>query len=336
MKPFAFLEGEKDLRLSTGQGLLLSDAVLLSMLSALAYADAGAVAAVLPQLGLDLVAYFDRGDTQGFAATTDRELIFSFRGTAQPGDWITNLDMRRVRTAHGRVHEGFLTALDLVWSDVEEVLEKERGARTLWFTGHSLGGALATLAAARCALERQIPVAGLQTFGQPRVGDREFSVNLERVLANRYFRFMNNADTVPRLPTPGRFRHAGQMCWFDTRGAIIIPTGMEGWDTRTVRIWKFTWEIPVGGDLFRIDKTYRGGKWHTNTDTVGDHWIETCRGLLRQALQAGGEQRGSPRAPPGVSGTLRLVPDDVTRIRGLRAWVNVVGHIAIDPATVAF
>jgi triacylglycerol lipase len=286
---FAFLPDEKHLRLSTGPGLLLSDALLLSMLSALAYADDRGVAAVLPELGLDLVAYFDHGDSQGFAAATDRELIFSFRGTAQPGDWITNLDMRRVRTPNGRVHRGFLTALDHVWSDIEGVIDKERGARTFWFTGHSLGGALATLAAARCALERQIPVAGLQTFGQPRVGNRKFAVNLERVLANRYFRFMNHADTVPGLPSAWRFRHAGQMCWFDKRGALILPTGMEGWDTRTVRAGKFTWEIPVGGDLFRTEKSYRDGKWHTDTDTVGDHSIETCRGLLRQALQAGRE-----------------------------------------------
>ena len=87
---------------------------------------------------------------------------------------------------------------------------------------------------------------------------------------------MNNEDCVPRLPSPWFFRHAGQMCWFDKRGRLIVPTGMEGWEQ-----WR--------GYFVRFTISYQDGKWQTENDTIGDHSIETCRALIRQALQSGNE-----------------------------------------------
>ena len=286
MNAFSFAAGEDQLRLSTGDGLRLSDSLLLSVLSALAYDDQNAVAAALPHLGFRLLAFFDRGETQGFAAASDTALVVSFRGTSQRADWVTNLKTRRTRTALGKVHRGFLAALDQVWSEVEAVIQKERGSRALWLTGHSLGGALAALAAARCAVERNWPVSGLHTFGQPRVGNRTFAANLERSLTNRYFRFTNNQDSVPGIPSSWFYRHAGQMLWFDKRGSVVQPVGMEGWGIYWVRTAAFSWEMR-GGTLFQVQKSYRDGKWQSDVDTIGDHSIGTCRDLLRRALLSG-------------------------------------------------
>jgi hypothetical protein len=77
--------------------------------------------------------------------------------------------------------------------------------RPLFYTGHSLGAALATLAAGR------FPPRALYTFGSPRVGDGEFATTLEGVPT---FRLVNNRDLVTGVPRKvGRVRlaHVGQL-----------------------------------------------------------------------------------------------------------------------------
>jgi len=261
------------MRLSTGNSLQLSDAALLASLSELAYADEEEVSKTAPRLDLDLVTCFNRVYTQGFIVATEQDYICAFRGTetTERGDIFHDLDMRRTRTPAGKIHTGFLAALDNVWDDIRLVIRRDLGDRRLWFTGHSLGGALAALAASRCVIENDIPVAGLHTFGQPRVGCRQFAAKLKRVLANKYFRFINNEDTVPNFPLAFRFRHAGQMCWFDKQGKLHFPTGI-----RALGMYS--------SDIFQISATYEDGEWQKTTDTLADHSMATYRNLVRQAL----------------------------------------------------
>jgi predicted lipase len=68
--------------------------------------------------------------------------------------------------------------------------------------GHSLGAALATLAA-----DRLPDVQGLYTFGSPRVGDKGFQAHF-RVKA---YRLVNGKDIVPTVPGEGPFRHVGEL-----------------------------------------------------------------------------------------------------------------------------
>ena len=70
----------------------------------------------------------------------------------------------------GKVHLGIATALDFVWDSFKDRISADR---PLFITGHSLGGGLATLAAARLSQGRD--VHGVYTFGSPRVGDSEFA-----------------------------------------------------------------------------------------------------------------------------------------------------------------
>jgi hypothetical protein len=83
----------------------------------------------------------------------------------------------------------------------------------LFLTGHSKGAAVAR----RCALallEKNFPVAGLITFGEPRGGDARYAAICDRALADRTLRITNAADPVPWMPAwlAGN-RHCGSEAW---------------------------------------------------------------------------------------------------------------------------
>lgn len=73
------------------------------------------------------------------------------------------------------MHEGFWYASDSAYEDVlSYVSAAHADGKKIWLTGHSLGGANATIIAARLQWEDGIPVQGLHTFGSPRVGNQDF------------------------------------------------------------------------------------------------------------------------------------------------------------------
>ena len=92
----------------------------------------------------------ESGDTQAYIASMPGAVIVTFRGSEQDrlGDEFDDARFGLVRATHGSVHKGFRDALDRVWRRRRQ-LTPLAGSRTVWFSGHSLGAALATLAADR-------------------------------------------------------------------------------------------------------------------------------------------------------------------------------------------
>jgi triacylglycerol lipase len=136
-------------------------------------------------------------------------LLVAFRGT-QPDQWQDSLDDINVGppvALDGRqVHRGFYEALDRVWPKLTSRLGDLATGRTVWFCGHSLGAAIATLAAYRYDRTR-----GVCTFGSPRVGDAQFAATFNQRFAGRSWRFVNDHDVVTHVPPPRflgmRFEH---------------------------------------------------------------------------------------------------------------------------------
>lgn len=92
----------------------------------------------------------------------------------------------------------------------------------MWVTGHSLGGALAVLAAVQLNLQSAILANGVYTLGQPRAGDAEFTAVFNNAFAGRAFRFVNNNDIVTRVPAWIRgYRQGEAMLYFDTAGQLL-------------------------------------------------------------------------------------------------------------------
>ncbi len=183
------------------------DAWWLSELSMLTYAREATVLTALERGGVREVSILEHEGTRCVIAGD----LVAFRGTADERDLWRDLDAVRVPEGAGEVHRGFQKALDLVWSDLGARL----AGRTVTFTGHSLGGALATIAAARHERTRAV-----YTFGSPRVGDSAFGEHLRAPV----YRVVNNTDLVPHLPPPIGYAHVGELYHLDTDGVLRTGT----------------------------------------------------------------------------------------------------------------
>lgn len=169
-------------------------------------------------------------DTQAFVCADSDVLLIVFRGTEAMDlkDWLTdaqfNLTDGPIKNTQNEVHRGFHEALDAAWPQLESAIAELRTAnQAIWVTGHSLGGALATLAAARLSLgdgvkNQQLDVQGLYTFGQPRTGNRSFVTAFDQQFKERSFRFVNNNDIVAEVPPMGlplRYWHIDRLIYID-------------------------------------------------------------------------------------------------------------------------
>ena len=168
---------------------------------------------ILQNAGFGDVEFLSAGGTECFVARNrGSDLTFvSFRGTAGLRDLVTDLMTWRVAwTPGGRVHAGFAGALRRVWHPLLQTLTHHSGR--LVYTGHSLGAALATLAATL------LPPQALYAFGSPRVGDRDFVALLGALEVRRV---VDCADLVCRVPPEWLgFAHVGTGHYVDRDGML--------------------------------------------------------------------------------------------------------------------
>ncbi len=207
-------------------GLILARACELAY-----YGEPEGPARFRSELGLE-AKLISADNTQVYVAQNDQAIVVAFRGSEAPNtldglkDWLlTNannyliLPEGRAGTdfaaagVGARFHRGFLEALDMVWAPLTAATDAALKAaeRPLWITGHSLGGALALMAAWR--FQRNfISVHEIVTFGAPMIGNEAAAKAFEQEFAGKIFRFVDLEDLVPHLPSVSLLANAYTHC----------------------------------------------------------------------------------------------------------------------------
>jgi len=219
---------------SNSQNLDLINAFYLSNISNLAYQTPDQITAQLESsYGLTQCKIFENKntDTQAFLAANDLVVLLAFRGTVESSiqDWFTDAKIALVPSKVGRVHCGFNETLNSIWNDIyDTICTWKVESQNVWVTGHSLGGALATLAVNQLR-GQDMDVQGLYTYGQPRVGDENFVAAFKYNMPYSTFRFVNNADVVTQIPFPPAYKHIDAECFFDNKGTLYTKNIFWNW-----------------------------------------------------------------------------------------------------------
>ena len=151
----------------------------------------------------------------------------SFRGSSDVEDWLADLDA--VPGAYlpvsgfGQVHAGFQEVYELVRKSIAANLATATaGCDQILVTGHSLGAALAVLAAPD--IVRNMPPNKIEprliTFAGPRVGLTDFADAFNAAIES-CFRVVNFLDVVPYVP-PAPYVHVGAQIAVDSSGPVQI------------------------------------------------------------------------------------------------------------------
>src|SRR5256885_6404355 len=149
--------------------------------------------------------------TRAVIAEGHGAIIIAFAGTDPliPANWITDLDVGlkfrfNERVTPPALHSGFEKAYRCVAGKVAEAMAK-RGETPVLVTGHSMGAALAVIAADDLLSENKLWPAAVYAFGMPRVGDAEFAKRYNDTLGATTYRLRRRAH-IPAAGPPARFR----------------------------------------------------------------------------------------------------------------------------------
>ncbi|KAK2601684.1 hypothetical protein QQS21_004759 [Conoideocrella luteorostrata] len=175
----------------------------------------------------------DRRSIAGNVAVDERSsrIIISYRGTASPWDVLTDIRVAKVQPnreycgENCLVHRGFWDAfvttqgkvmegVTMAYRKIQQYHKNPTPSYSLHVVGHSLGGAVATLAGVD--LRNRGLITDIITFGSPRVGNTYFSKYASRTGRGIMRRITSKHDIVASLPPRiWDFRHTYPEIWYD-------------------------------------------------------------------------------------------------------------------------
>lgn len=133
--------------------------------------------------------------------------LIAFTGTFSYDEWKSDLDYKQVAPSFSvdgapagiLVHEGFLDIYQAIRDQLHSAIPK---SGDVVVTGHSLGGALATI----CAYDLYAIKPYVYTFAAPRSGNQAYATFLSTTYnqsgSSPLVRYFNTEDVVPDLPPP--------------------------------------------------------------------------------------------------------------------------------------
>jgi hypothetical protein len=290
-------------------------AYVLTLAASWAYADVDTVADAMGRLGLPHCrqvtmandAMLVQANAFFLQSEDGRQGILCFRGT-EPRNVIAWLGDASVHVepvpGMGRVHGGFYRNVIFIWHRIEAAIDEAlagsparnggqsegrlRPLEDLYICGHSLGAAMAVVAAAKIFdsdryREWKKRVRGIYTYGQPIVGDAEFAAICDKRFGKMLFRHVYNHDLVPHLPpsSTGRFVHFGR----EYRGSDYgwQPIATPSLQARSIAVstsiallaWLFRQLHAFAGLRlpFSIDDHSPNNYLHASRTEIGSEWF---------------------------------------------------------------
>lgn len=267
-------------------------ASLMLELSDIAYLPPSQAREKIRELGWESES-INGGAMQGYVIDAGDDSIVTFRGTeGDEYDIAQDLRFIGVKTEQGPMHGGFAKGYAALHSQVIDLLNRYQTKR-VWLTGHSLGGGLAVVCAYRLLNETDYQIAGMMTFGQPKVVRSKLSSYLTPKLDGKYVFFVNDMDPVTRLISP--YEHFGHMVrWTDDdieRSQILVmskgpeseSTGQEAGYVEGMTDAEFK-------ELLRQTEDSKKPKFDKDGNplvqgfvpNVHDHYLDGYRGMLEK------------------------------------------------------
>ncbi len=203
----------------------LRRALVLAEMAMIAYNDEDEARRAAEAIGFPQSELFDHDGAQAYRFGNEHDVVLACRGT-EPNEWNdlqadANASMAVVG-AIGKVHSGFNHEVDDLWPVLEDLLQED--ARPVWFCGHSLGAAMATICAYRCKNSAIVSdPRELHTFGSPRIGCKRYIRHAQLT----HYRWVHNNDVVTRVPPAWMgYRHGGDEVYLDRHGRIRKLRGL--------------------------------------------------------------------------------------------------------------
>ena len=192
--------------------------LIFANIAAITYDDPKTAKTKFNAIGCTIVEFFDIDNAQAYLLKNNDGIhVLSFRGTevTEPSDILADLKAgKNIEPVGGKIHVGFKGEINKLWPTIQKSVAN---IDSLYVTGHSLGAAMATIAAGRM----QSKVLALVTFGSPRVGNKQY-VNS---LTVTHYRVQNNCDDVTKVPFKLMgFAHHGTHKYLNYYGAFRTLT----------------------------------------------------------------------------------------------------------------
>lgn len=250
---FAYFENCGELDSTSPHTFSLSNAAMLAQCSLLIYVrETEFIETTLAKAGFSDTEIFDESGTYAFLAESEKHIVIAFRGT-ETGDKVDYLTDAKFHqedfTENGTAHAGFIAALQKVEKAISASLEirlKVSPDKTVWVTGHSMGGALATL----YSIQNADSVDALYLMGSPRATGQKLAKHWQGTLP--IFRIVNNNDLVARVPGQPFYQHVGPTYFLTADHELIIdPPFSKAWKERLKGHKKFIKRL------------------------ISDHWLES-------------------------------------------------------------
>jgi triacylglycerol lipase len=150
-------------------------------------------------------AYGGALETFGFLIESGDTIILAFRGTTSSADAISDFIARQIPypwvSNGGNTHRGFTEIYATARIQIIHALSQCDSSKRLIITGHSLGGALATLCALDLANNTKFAPPIVYTYGAPRVGDPTFAAAYNQKIPFNH-RIVIESDLIPLVPPP--------------------------------------------------------------------------------------------------------------------------------------